>query len=524
MGTTRWPSSSTAPQKPTRAGTLLAGLWASVDDSVFINVQDAAIWLGNTSFQGVRRNYSRGGNYFIYAGGQDAAAPTTMQDNTILDPVKGVVGMGNYGPLLAIDNVIRARSGIAVQAAFLSPQPGDIMGLGNRFSTSQSAAYTAGTPGTGRLRSVDDIFDATVGDPGPPTLPGPPPNLHRPVYEVQGGDVQGAIDAAVASGQARAVVHVPYGDIDVDGPIVVPAGTDIQIVGDGLMASQIGNASGSARPALLTVQGPTHAVVRDLTVTGNLQAGADSVHISGIDQPGGLIHGEGVVTGSNTVSNLDVDGVSQTTIQLFHGGTAYAPAGSYGYRVLNGGKPEMFDSASAANSYQYGVFDNSTLLVQTMYDENNPPVTILAPNGSGTVILDNGRLQADVPSDFDSTHFAGLVTVDGQGMTGKVNVKAGPNTLLLGTIVGTDPTLAGSPSAWWGGTRENGQGGVVDSPEQTNGVTDEAQFVRDHFEPIRHLAPLLPGGRPVDVTDLALYRVGTASGAARGFVFRGSGS
>jgi hypothetical protein len=70
------------------------------------------------------------------------------------------------------------------------------------------------------------------------------------------------------------------------------------------------------------------------------------------------------------------------------------------------------------------------------------------------------------------------------------------------------PTFTGAPYALWLPRRSNTLGSDI-VPEQQSGVSDSAQFMRDHLAPMRNAKPLSLTLRPVGTTDVRLYRIGT---------------
>src|SRR5437899_12502821 len=104
--------------------------------------------------------------------------------------------------------------------------------MGNTF-TASSPTY-----GSGHYHSVQDkvVARSTV-NPTMPTLPGTPPNNHRQIFEVTPGStaaqIQQLINQAAASGTTRPVVHIQPGSYSINTTLVVPANSDLQIIGDG---------------------------------------------------------------------------------------------------------------------------------------------------------------------------------------------------------------------------------------------------------------------------------------------------
>ncbi|MFM8633625.1 MAG: hypothetical protein ACKOEX_02255, partial [Planctomycetia bacterium] len=95
--------------------------------------------------------------------------------------------------------------------------------------------------------------------------------------------IQAAIDQAVAVAGKRPVVHLPKGNYTVNKTLVIPAGSDLQLVGDGPEnATQL---IGSGIDPVIRVQGPSQATLRSFLVNGG--NGAVGILAENCDQAGG---------------------------------------------------------------------------------------------------------------------------------------------------------------------------------------------------------------------------------------------
>ena len=68
-------------------------------------------------------------------------------------------------------------------------------------------------------------------------------------------------------------------------------------------------------------------------------------------------------------------------------------------------------------------------------------------------------------------------------------------------------TAAVSPYAIWVPRTNAGSGGSAVAPERSNGVADEAAFLRQHEAPLRSAIPKALGDNGPGVTDVHLYRI-----------------
>jgi hypothetical protein len=497
-----------------------AGAFAA-NRSVFLNNTEADLETGNVaSPYGDRWNYSRGPGVHAFGQGIGSAAPGwTAQGNVILDAPVNPISLGSVGPLGLVDNTIRggkAEGMLGVNEAYAATPTGDLWAIGNTFSNSSARQYAIPLPGGRIVGPIDDKVGQNIRDPGY-TQATTPPATNRPVYEPTTPDstgIQTAIDAAVACGQPRCVVHLPYGNYSISRTLTVPAGSDIQIEGDGLGATTL-QGSGFGGP-ILALEGPSRAVVRDLLVSS--QNALEGLTIRNADQSGGLIHAEDILATGRAVG-LQVDGVSRSAVDLldFQAGGESDTPGSTAVQLLHGSKASIFNGAIGADTL-YDVRDNSELVAQTVYEEavSKRPVSVLAAGGSGKLVLDSGRLHSYTPGTFDASTFSGLITADNLSTSG-IAFRAGPGFLGLGIISDTGLLDGGVPPyAWWQPRVADGSGSKS-APEQTAGIADAQQYVRDHLAPLRAAKPRPLTPAPSGVTDVRLYRVAidTASIALR---------
>jgi hypothetical protein len=487
-----------------------AGAFAA-NRSVFLNNAEADLETGNVANPyGDRWNYSRGTAVHAFGHAIGSAAPGwTSQGNVILDAPVNPISLGNVGPLGMLDNTFRGGKSegmLGVAEGYASAPTGDLWAIGNTFSNTSPSQYAIPLPG-GRIHGpLDDKLGQTIGDPGYTQAP-TPPATERPVFEPatpDGAGVQVAINAAVACGQPRCVVHLPYANYPVSSTLVVPPGSDIQIVGDGPGATTL-QGSGFGGP-ILALDGPSRAVVRDLLISS--QGAAVGLTVRNANQSGGLIHAHDVIATGRSVG-VQIDGLSQTAVDLLDlqaGGDSATP-GSTAVQLLHGSTAAIFNGAIGADTL-YDVRDDSNLVAQTIYEEavSQRPMTVLAPGGSGQIVLDSGKLHSYVPGIFDASTFSGMVTVVNMGTRG-IAFKAGADFLGLGIVSDTGTLAASSPPyAWWEPRQSEGSGTKA-APEQAAGIADPQQYFREHLAPLRAAQPHALRPAPAGATDVRLYRV-----------------
>jgi hypothetical protein len=180
----------------------------------------------------------------------------------------------------------------------------------------------------------------------------------------------------------------------------------------------------------------------------------------------------------------------------------------------------VYNGAGAASDALYELH-NGEIISETHYFEGNPgggsPATLVVPGSSGTLVVDSGNFAPTVGG-IDTSTFRGLFTLinfsntlagDSTALTAR---KFGPNSLVMGLFYGspteaTPPTFMSAPYALWLPRRTNAHGSDLVG-EQQAGISDAAQFLRDHLAPLRAAKPLSLTPRQAGVTDVRLYRVG----------------
>ncbi|MDQ6673756.1 MAG: hypothetical protein M3069_23930, partial [Chloroflexota bacterium] len=243
--------------------------------------------------------------------------------------------------------------------------------------------------------------------------------------------------------------------------------------------------------------------------------------IDNADQPGALVHSEFALLQADKAA-WDVSELAQTTVDLlddFNGANTHCGNDGNGpdldYKV-SGAKLRIYNAAGAGSDARFAL-TGADVIDETHYFEGNPgcqPAQVIAPNGSGSLVVNEGNF-APVTGGIDSSSFTGLFTLANfantlAGDSNAVTARSfGPNSLVLGLAYGghTDnvaPTCAAPCLVW---LPQHVQPNSA-TPEQNNGVADVNQFMRDHLAPLLAARPLPLGGRPADVTQVHLYRVG----------------
>ncbi len=365
--------------------------------------------------------------------------------------------------------------------------------------------------------------------------PGPVPfaaRVDRPVIEVAAGAnavaIQAALNEAVKLKGKRPVVHLPIGNYAIDKTLVIPAGCDLQLVGDGPEnATQL---SGSGVDPVICVQGPSHATLRNFVV--NAGNGAVGILVENCDQAGGRVFGEQL----NVIGfeyGFVSDGLKQTFVEL-------RDAGHNGLQVIGAGTNTqswvaLFAGASSRHSqskagiHLYDVQNEGRLLVRDIWYEGQA-WSLMNLTGSGTFAYHCGFV---APADRDSNKldwekdvrpgvnafqfdgFKGKLSFTLVSSTGSLRVKPPSPDLklyLLGFLA-TNPKMEMD----FGGAAMKGQvvaehmkafrpdGTGLDSIDDVGKATPD--FTREMLTPLRTVKPRPLSPLKDDVSDVRFYRV-----------------
>jgi hypothetical protein len=526
---------------------------------VFLRSQKMDIGTANLMVFSFINNFSLGSKCFMdWAGGHTWGSATSITGNRLIEPAGDfAIRLGNGGPYLLADNVIKSRAGSAGPVVHMTW--GDQTLVGNTYTVANPVKEN------GRFRRVaEKVVDANTVSAEPPALPPTPPNRKRQVFEVAAGAdaaaIQAAIDKAAPLKGKRPVVHLPVGTYKIGQTLVVPAGADVQLVGDGgAETATVLQWTGKAGGLVLKLEGPSRATVRDLSVSAGA---ANGILVEDCDQPGGRIFADQLNVpggGGKAKAGLLVSGVEQADVLLrcLQGG-----ANSEKWvKVVGGpnqkagkstpGQTAIYAGATGSTDAQYTITDGGRLVVRSVYHEMSgaAPQGMLL-NDAGMLSVDATRFSyktsADVPlvavdgfrGDFalltglllpvSSTHTA-RVRIQGDGSRSNVLVMG--NTFWVNEVGVTadkvfrnearPPARAAmlncNMNSGTQGATKNGFGYLED-----RGQADD-EFLLRMLRPLRESRIWLPGPTPEGVTDVRIYRVMCSSGAGGvGVEFRGA--
>jgi hypothetical protein len=510
-----------------------------VYNSVFQGSTTADISYGNTGVFNFRNNYSIGSNHFVWAGGTCGSDNVTIQGNTILDTTDRLsIRQADQGPVVLLDNVVRSATGVTtgpiVQIGNTNCPTSDLFSMGNIFTVSSpNALITSG----GHYHSVQDqvVARSTI-NPTMPTLPGTPPNNHRQIFEVTPGStaaqIQQAINNAAASGTTRPVVHLQPGTYSINTTLVVPANSDMQIIGDGAYSSLLW--SGSAGGLVMRLQGPSKAILRDFGVNGYYYS-ADGIEVDNADQAGSRVFMEQVILGQSS-TNLFVDALDYTNAELHDfqhlsgdqvpgintsvvvTGGSQAAAGSW-----QGGATNIFAGLTADNYYSYGVSNGAHVAVEGVWNDTGSTGGNLIANVTGTSTFTYAgsklALNSSSPTSVSLDNFQGTAALVNLDTSANINITGNGGTArVLGLgLVGPSAQFfsdTASPAAAFLHGLQSPNPGVTDPTDLSEIGAADSSFLTASLNQIRTAQPTLLAPLPNGVTDVRFYRVSVGTARA----------
>jgi len=511
-----------------------------VYNSIFENSSTADIRIANAGVFNFRNNYSTGSSQFIRAGGACASYNVTVQGNTVLDTTNPLsVQLQGLGPMVAIDNIVRSAANVTSGPVVVVNNcgAGNLFSMGNTFTAGTgSCTTTAPAYGDGHCHEINDqvVARSTI-NPTIPTLPSTPPNNNRQIFEVAPGStaaqIQAAINNAAASRTTRPVVHIQPGSYSINMTLVLPAGSDMQIIGDGSY-SQLNAAAALAGSPVMRLLGPSKAILRDFVVNGDANT-ADGIEVDNADQPGSRVFMEQATLGGSH-TNLFVDGLDYTHLELhdfYHeydstaGMTSVVVTGGPSAAAGNwqGGATNIFSGASSGNYIGYGISNGARVGIRDIWnDAGSGQMTVANVTGIGAftyagaeLALPGSNLTAVSINNFQGT--AALVNLYTNGNVSISGNDANAQVLGLG-LVGPSATFfsgSSSPAATIeflnSQTTANPLPVMGSSPIPEAPSNPDTTFLTATLDQLRAEQPTLLASLPSGVTDARLYRVFVSS-------------
>jgi hypothetical protein len=513
---------------------------------LFLRSTTADIGTANLMTFSFINNTSIGSKCFMdWTSGHSWGSSTTISGNRIIDPTgEWALRLGNGGPYLVMDNIIKTRPDAKAPIAGMTW--GDQAFIGNTY-TVENPVKEAGR----FIRFDEKVVDPKTIDVTAPVMPPTPPRTARMVFNVplaaEAKTIQAAIDEAAKLKGQRPVIHFPKGIIKINQTLTVPAGVDLQLIGDGASEnSSVLQWTGPAGGVLLQLEGPSVAVVRDLAIDTGTGTG---LRLTNCDQPGGKIFADQLnIPGRNPDNSpygLLVNGVEESDVQLWClQGATFCKAWMkvVGGKKLAAGKPApgqitVLCGATGSADAQYAVEQGGKLVVRGVYHEmsGDAPQGILL-NDRGNLSVDATRfsyktspttplvkaenfkgqfaLLTELLLPVDSTHTA-RVEISGDGTDS--------NLLILGNLFWVNETEvtadkvfknAANPPAKAALLLCNMNGNVIKGGfgRLDNRGNDTPEFIRAMLKPVRESRIWPPQANKPGLTNVQIHRIMVTAG------------
>ena len=193
------------------------------------------------------------------------------------------------------------------------------------------------------------------------------------------------------------VVHLTSGSYSIAHTLTVPANLDIIITGDGRGVTNLSWA-GSAGAPVFRLQGPSKAVVRDLSISGG--GTATGILIENADQQKAVVYTEHTETWASSQNNVYSDHLNYTKLDFANldfghsnGPAISAAGGNFGLSgtsrvAIFGGMSSIWSSFVTPNSAFYNLTEQGKILAQDLwYEGYSPRYVNLGSSNSGLFAL-----------------------------------------------------------------------------------------------------------------------------------------
>jgi len=510
-----------------------------VYNSVFLNSKSGDIYAANNGYMGLRNNYSSGSPYFYYGDGPTSAhLISDIQNNAILNSSGTAITILNPGPASLLGNTIQNASGNTKPAVYFGANvANNITAVGNTFTVANPINIKSGT--NSYLNFNNTTVSGSTINIAQPTLAATPRQSNSPVIEVTsftGSAIQNAINQAVQqySGQ-RPIVHLRSGAYAVSSTIVIPANSDVRLLGDtGNKPFNPTSTSGSSTLTgnnlagpVLEIDGPSHAVVQNIGINSTGSTFSQGILVKGADQPSGRILMDQVITNgyANSGAGLNVQGLDYTVID----GINDQFQGAQGVNVIGGARAQSGLSTTARVSLvggftgpSFNVDKGGNLLVEDSWYENGVTrYPVLNLTGSGYLTLDNvklaftGSAAASTPN-MNVNNFTGRLTINGGAFSGvSLNItgsNSATNVLVNNSLFNTQNGYSASISNSASKGQISLQGNWLNGQKYSNLGSTNSTWLNSMFSQILQGTnhPLVDRsiGVPTGATNLVLQGIG----------------
>jgi hypothetical protein len=413
--------------------------------SHFYNSTIADIHNTNGYYTSVRGCYSKNAQVFSWDEGAGCnALKRIFQSNVIENCRQTAIQYHHLGKISLTDNQFintTTSSPSIVEYASWCYTSFDILSVGNRYHGKQPFILRKDYPS--KIHSITDLTSSSKAAAVKPVIrPLQPllPFVKRKVFEVpvNAGSalIQEIINKAALQKGQRPVVHFPMGEYILENTLVIPAGSDMQLVGDGILgASSFIQKTPKNDFYYFNIKGPSYVTIRDLTIgkEGNPEQ-SNGFLFTGIDQLSSEAYLDQLYS-PHTSRSLMIDQLDYTYIEK---NNSFFSKGNIciGGRKVRDGKGTSrlycFGGQSAGTTLQ----NNATVVAKDCWWEGSfrKDFMPLRLNGWGNLTIDGGMF---APADNDSgsvvqiEQFRGKVTLMNMYLIGSIFARPAQSNLQM---------------------------------------------------------------------------------------------
>ena len=478
------------------------------------------------NFTGAIGNFSSGSAQFFH----DSNCCTTggqleIMDNVIVGATSNtVISTVSEGMLKVLDNKIGNVTGNGPLITLSNNAGPSMLSVGNTYSNSNVYTCTGGSNGPGECFQINDTVGTVTGSAyNWPT----PANLGRTIIDLSPGanaaTIQMQINAAVPYKGTHPVIHFPAGAYPVSTTLTIPAGLDVQFIGDGY--GSVINFSGTG--SVFKCSSPCKMSAQDFQINGN---NADGFLIGTEDSVTARVQARGlytqnVSTGVGTCAYLN-EGLTNTRVNTYgaQGG------GLQSYCVIGTGSsaPSVLASfgsgwggANSPGTVALNVTNSGNLVMSQVWFEGYYTQFMDLESAAGNVTWDGGIY---APYTFHTNmltlnNYSGTVMMTGilggnaqPSGTGYINVtNPSSNTNALFIMMAYNPGAAGYWNVTAGGNVYSKQSYLYNSSSGFLQAADQGApsnpFILSSLAMLRATLPSPNWSLPPGVTDARLQKL-----------------
>ncbi len=406
--------------------------------SHFKNSRTVDIHTRDALYTSVRGCYSNNAQAFsIDEGASCNAFKRTFQGNFVKGSKTIPIQYHHQGKISMLDNYFLNVSGLPATLDYTSWCKGnyDILSINNSYVEPNPNNLRKDFPSS--VHSVlDRKFESkTMKMPVVKALPPFVPYVKRKIYEVpadaNAAAIQKIINTAAALKGQRAIVHFPMGDYTINQTLEIPAGSDIQLIGDGILYASVFKYKGNKETVFnyFKINGPSYITIKDIQVgTDNGRDKTNAFSFTNIDQLGSSAKIDQIY--SKAINTVYIDKLNNT---YFEKNNSFF---SKGNTVIGGDKVKA--GTGTSKLYCFGgqsagvhLENNATMVAKDCWWEGSLKKDFIPLNltGDGNLTVD-GALYA--PSDQDSgtiinvSNFKGKISLLNMYLSGSIDVQ--PNS------------------------------------------------------------------------------------------------